>query len=223
MNIIGIVITAVVAFILLMTGVFFYFSRSKGSNKKYPFLLYSDDGSVVRTITGKVKIDKNNNSKKCFVFEDNDTKLPVKKPTVFINGKPHRQITIGERGEYVYLEKTKIDRSSYLSSALSSEDVAVATSLILENNREFDNPMQKTTAALVIGMAVIALLIMIGNVYVTITMVSNSDNLVASAKEISEGVKGLKDASMINAEVAETNAAIAAALTGELNITRRLE
>jgi len=223
MNIIGIVIGGVVAFIVVMIGVFWYFTRTKGSGKKIPFLLYNDDGTVAKTLNAKVKVDKHNRSDRTFVFEENPSVLQIKKPTLYLNGVGYRQITLGARGEYVYLEGNRISYDDYKESALTSEDVAVATSLILENNREFENPMQKTTAALVIGMAIIALLIMIGNIYATITLVGNSKDMLAVAQENSKTVSGLERAATTNAEVAAINAEILAGLRGDLNLTRRLE
>lgn len=222
MNIITVVAVGFGAFVLLMTGIFFFFNKTKGSGKKYPFLLYNRKGGV-REIFGKVVVDKENRTRKVFVFEDYDTVLQIKNPTLTVNKVDYRQVTLGDRGELVYLDGFRIDENNYLSGNMTPEDIAVLTSGIQENNKEFENPMAKTTAALLIGMAIIALLIMVGNVYATITLVGNSKDMAAIAKENSKTVSGLQSVAETNAGVMEQAAMILAALTEGANITRRLE
>lgn len=223
MNIMAVVGLALFGFMLLMGGVFWYFNRSKGSGKKYPFLLYNRDGSLAKKIDAKIVIDKEQKNRKVFVFESYDTKLQITPPTFYLDNVGYRQVTPGNRGELVYLKKNKITDEGYYETNMESEDVAVLSSMIVENSKEFENPMQKTTAALVIGMAVIALLIMIGNVYAVVSLVSNSGEMLSIAQENSKTISGLKSAAETNARVAETNAKIASALTGDLNLTRRIE
>lgn len=222
MNIIGVIIGGVILFIVVMALVFWYFTRTKGSGKKYDFLLYNNDGTIARMIKARVGVDKENKQRKVFIFPDNDTTLTIRAPTFYLDGKPIREITMGDRSQYVYLEGKGIDKEKHLKSSMISEEIALLSSQIIENNREFENPMQKTTAALIIGMAVIALIIMIGNIYATITLVGNSKDMLAVAKENSKTTSGLERVSETNAEVAATNAAILTALTGDLNITRRI-
>lgn len=222
MSIIGIVVIGFIAFAVVMGLVFWYFSRTKGSGKKFPFLLYDTTGRVANKIDAKIRIDPQNKSNRVFVFENNDTKLTMKPPSITIGGIGYRQITIGDRGQYVYLEGIGIDREKYLQTNLISEDIAFLTSSVLENNREFENPMAKTTAALVIGMAVIALLIMIGSIYSVVTLVNNSKEMLAVAKENSKTIATTNQAAETLNLVTEQLTAITAALTGDANLTRRI-
>lgn len=223
MSIIGIIVLGIMAFILVMSLVFWYFTRTKGSGKEYPFILYNKDGNIAQTLKAKIKVDQANKSRKVFVFEKYDTTLPIKPPTLYLNAVGFRQITLGNKGELVYISGNVVSQDGYLNTAMDSEDVAVFTGMILENNREFENPLNKTTAAMVIGMAVIALLIMVGTVYSSVTLVGNSKEMLAVAKETGDAVKGLQAITGTLADVVEQNARIAAALTGDKNLTRRLE
>lgn len=222
MNFIVIIVLSVLAFILLMSGVFWFFSRNKGSNKKYPFLLYNNDGSAARKIEAKIRLNPDNKTEKVFVFREFDTKIQVKEPTFTQQGIAFREVKIGQRGELVLLSGHNINNEEYLNTAMESEEVTVATGTIIENNREFNNPMEKTTATLIIGMAVIALLIVGGCVYCVITLVNNSGKMLEAAKETSKTASALETASATNGEVTAQLANIAAALTGDLNLTRRL-
>lgn len=222
MNPIGYALIGVGAFALLSIFVFWYLNKTKGSGKKYGFLLYNETGTQARKLEAKIIIDPSNISKKVFSFEGNDTKLPIRSPTLQVGGKSFREVVMGRKGEMVYLEKRKIDDEKYLSTSLSSEDVAVYTGMILENNREFDNPLAKTTATMIISMAFIAFLIIVGCVYSTITLVQNSKTMAEAAKENSKAVSGLNSAADTMNSIAEQQTMIVAALTGEANITRVL-
>jgi len=222
-NIMALVGGGLLLFMLVMGGIFWYYSRTKGSGKKIPFLLYNREGTLAKKLNAKIKVAKDNKSKKVFVFEENDTELPIQNPSLFIDGVGYRQVTYGNRGEFVYVHAGGIDDNDYLSSVMSGEDVAVFTGMILENNREFENPMAKTTAALIIGMAMVALIIMIGTIYSTITLVGNSKDMASIAKENSKTISGLQSTTETLSLIAEQNAQITAALTGNENLTRRLE
>ncbi len=222
MNVIGYALIGVGAFALLSIFIFWYLNKTKGSGKKYAFLLYNETGTQARKLEAKIVIDPNNKSKKVFSFEGNDTTLPIRPPTLQVGNKSYREIIMGRKGELVYLEKRKIDDKDYLNTSLSSEDVAVYTGMILENNREFENPLAKTTATMIISMAFIAFLIIVGCVYCTITLVQNSKTMLEAAKENSKSVSGLNSAANTMNGIAEQLTQIAAALTGDLNLTRTI-
>jgi len=222
MNVIGYAAIGVGGFAIVISFVFWYLNSTKGAGKKYLFLLYDRLSSRVKVIEGKIRVDASNKSKKVFAFEGNDTTLPIRPPTLSIGKNSYREITIGQKGELVYLEGRKINDDNYLATSMSGEDVAVFTGMILENNREFENPLAKTTATMIIAMAFIAFLIIVGCVYSTITLVSNSKTMVEAAKENSKAVSGLVSAADTMNSIAEQLTQVAAALTGDLNLTRTI-
>ena len=222
MNVIVIALIAVGGFALLITFIFIYFNKSKGSGKKYPFLLYNRDGTRATEINAKVRIDPENKSAKCFAFEGYDTKIAIKEPTFFMGSKWFREVKIGKKGELVLLSGHTIDEDDYVKTSMNSEEVTVLTSTIIENNREFNNPLEKSTATLVVSMAIIAFLIVIGSVYSVVTLVGNSEEMLEIAKENTKNVNSLERIATANTEITAQLTTIASMLLGE-NYTRRIE
>lgn len=223
MQIFLMVIIGVIGFILLLGGIFWYFKKQGGGGAQHEFLLFSTDGATAKNIKGRIKVDEVNRSKKEFVFENYSTKLPIKPAQLTINGKGYRLLRVEDKGELHYLKGITIGNDDYLATALNPEEKQIALAAILENNQEFQNPMSKTQAALMVSMMILVLVVVIATVYGVGSLVANSKDMASIAKVQKEVMSSVHGSVLVLSEITAQNAAIVAALTGDANITRRVD
>lgn len=207
--------------VLIGGGILFFFLLRGGRRKKFPFILYSLDGEKATIITARVKIDKQNPSKKVFFFENFDATLDIREPTWYFGGTAYRECMQDHNGELQYIKRDKIDKDK-LRLAIAPEEKALALYRYKENQRRYENPMDKTSAAILISGFILVLLIMIGIIYSTIAYAGAIKNVVTVAKEVSKTADTVSAISQTNQDTTEQLVAIAAALTGDINLTRRV-
>lgn len=208
--------------LLILGGAAFYFFFMRKRGKKFPFMYYSLDGDKAKIVPADLKIDPQNPSKKIFYFSDIDAELPVQKPTLYFEGKWLRECVQDDNGELQYLQRQKIDNSEYLSISIRPEEKALALYRYKENQRRYENPMTKANAMLLISGFILVLLIMIGVIYSTIAFANAAAKQTEVAKDNLEATKVNQRIAEVNQGVTEQLASIAAALTGNANITRQI-
>lgn len=222
MQIITMVLIGVFGFVLLVGGVFWFFSKQSGSGKKYPFLLFNGDGSIAKKIDGAVKISADNKNKKEFVFEEYGTVLEIRKPQLTISGVGYRLVGVNNKSELHYLDALSIDEKKYLKTALSPEEKTLVMGGFLENESEFRNPMNKAQAAMIVSMMVLTLIVVVGTIYGVGSLVSNSKDMADIAKANKAVADSLAAAANVQSELVAQLASVAAALTGDTNLTRQV-
>jgi len=197
-------------------GALFFF---KGS-KKHEFLYYSLDGMNIKKILAKVKQDATNTQKTVFKFE-NGNELTQRNPTAFLNGKPFREVTQDDNGEYVYI-KRGFDKTKYLALALMPEEKSIALNRYKENQKSYDTGTSKLQAAMVIGLFLLLLINIFASVYLVTQSYLKIDDINEISKETNKYAAAMKETTNIMVGVTEQQAQITAALTGDVNLTRRL-
>ncbi len=204
---------------LLALGAWFFF-KSKGS--KFKFLLYSRDGKSTTVIEAVVKIDSENKSKKTFVFKDHAGELMIRAPTLFMNGKPFREITYADDGDLAYIEGKEVDRTLYLKKALMPEEKQITLFRMKENNKRYENPIDKYQAILMGAMLIVVLLLVVGIIYVTTTYVKNIKVVTELAKDNLKTTSALSSIADIFKSISEQQVTITAMLTNNSNILRQI-
>ncbi|MCK4522455.1 MAG: hypothetical protein KAU20_07820 [Nanoarchaeota archaeon] len=245
-NVLMIIIIVVVGIFVLLGGILLYFWKKSG--KKFPFILYSPNGERADIIYARVRIDPENPANKQFVFDTLDSPLTIKRPTIFLNGIPHREITFNKLSEYNYLKNqgikvdekkkeelenqerdvyqyvdgTKIDNKAYLEKCLEPEEKQIAISRLKENTRRYQDPMNKYAAYTLIGTFVMSFLICVCMGYCFFKVGDITDDVVTIAKEQDESIKVLNHVATTNQQTTEQLTGIAAALTQNKEITRQI-
>lgn len=211
----------ILLFVLLALGggLIWFLKKSKG---KHPFLLYSLDGFRVQTLNAQVKKDPKNPSNKRFFFPGISDSLSIRAPSKWIGNKAYREVYFNDNGELSYVKDTIINKEGYYKINILPEEKALALHRYKENAARYENPMNKTQAAMVIVGMLLVLLLAMGIVYASITYVNASKNFAVVSEKNAEVQKSTKETAIIMKDLAETNIQIAAALTGNVNLTRKL-
>jgi len=211
-----------VVLVMIAAGVIFFWLKRKNKGKKFPFILHSLDGEKARMLGAIVKVDKQNSSKKVFYFPEFDDELPIKEPTWYFAGTAYREVTQDRNGELQYLDRHKIDKEKYLKVSIDPEEKALALYRYKENMRRYENPMDKASAAMLISGFVLVFLIMIGVIYSTISFANSAKSNVEFVKEQNKGIAQLKAVAESQERTTEQLVTVAALLTGNNTIIRKI-
>lgn len=204
--------------LLIFLGWAFFFRQKK----KYPFLLYSRDCKHRKIVYAQLKIDPGNKENKRFFFPGNDTTLELREPTAFQGGVSYREIMQNPNGGYSYVKGAEINDKDYLELSLSPEEKALALARIKENEARHANPMSKTQAAMIITGFILILILTIGIIYSTISYVGAGKNVIKVVKENGKLVNTLDGTAQRIEGITAQQAAITAALTKDVNLTRQV-
>lgn len=215
MQIIVIAILIVIGVTIPLGIIAFFIFRSKGS--KHPFILLSRDGKSANVVTAVLKTDPQNSSKKQFVFSTLNTFLPIAKPNWYFNRIGYRIITQDNKGDYSYVEPKLVE--STFEFGLTPEEKELALFRYRENQKRYENPMNKMQAAMVIAGFILVLIIMIGVIYSTIAYVNASSNVVKMTHELNEMAKTNHQAIQTMQQISLQQTQIIASLQGQGNVT----
>lgn len=234
--------------ILVAIGIFVYFKKKGGA--KHPFILYSLDGTRMRIIEGFVRKDPENPHNTRFFFKELDASLEIRPPTTWLNNVAHREIIYNDLGEvsyiknngikideaydnkknreqqkdgsFQYVTKTVIDKKAYKDLAIEPEEKALALHRYKETLKQYENPLSKAQAYMLIGGFILVIIIMVGIIYSTVSYVKASESQLKMVDKIAEITVNNKDMTNVNKQIVEQLTAIAAALTGDMNLTRQI-
>lgn len=220
MVIVGIIVLFI--FLLIIGGVLTFWLMSRKKGKKFCFLLYAKNGSQITKKYAIVKTDPSNKNNKRFFFLDSDQNLDIVPPSVYIDGIPHREIIMTKLSEFKYLGDTIIDDTLSIKKAILPEEKALALFRYKENTKRYDNPMSKTSAAILIGGFILIFLLLMGIIYATISFVKASGDMVEMAKQNNEVTTSNSQVVGSLTEITQQMVMISAQLGSNLNITRRI-
>lgn len=190
--------------------------------KNYPFLLYSRNCKDRRVIYAALKVDPNNKENKLFAFPGVDTRLALREPTCFQDGKGYREIIQNKAGGYSYIKGAKLDEKEYIQLSLNADEKALALHRLKENEARYQNPMGKMQAAVLITGFIMIILLSIGIIYSTIAYVGAGKHVV-KVVETNNKMQTTQTAQLDRmAVITEQLTAITGALTSDYNITRRV-
>lgn len=251
-NILMVVGLGLLAFILLLAGSYFYIKMKSG--KKFLFLLWNRTGTEATIINAKIKVDPENKANKMFFFDQLDSPLPIKPPSIKIGGVYYRQITFNELSEFNYLENKglfkdksqdyidkfkeqsqnrtvkvphyiepgEIDDTYYKRMALTGEEKQVTLSRYKEYQKRYADPMNKYQAMSLVMLLLMTIIITASVIISTYQLVGNSKTMVEVNKESQKVANSIKASTDVLNEISLQNTAMISALTGDVNLTRRL-
>lgn len=207
--------------LILLGGGFVWWLMKKKRSKKFNFFFYSKDGKRSRVINAIVKIDSENASKKVFYFAEFDSELSIRDPSFEFEGKLYRECMQDPNGDLQYVERSDIDNKK-LELAILPEEKALALYRFKENQRRYDNPLNKATAGLLIGGFILVFLIMLGVIYSTIAFGNSAVKQVETAKVNHEVAQTNLAVAETNRDIVEQLVTVAALLTNNKSVTRIL-
>lgn len=170
---------------VLLTGVggLIWWLNSKSWNIR--FHLVTSQG--LKEVKGKRITSKTNKSQRFFVFKNNTTKLHIKEPNGYYNGKPTRFITYSPNGDYVYLESFEPDKNNYLKYSLEPEERELSLWRFQENQKSYGSVDKMAIASLFTNIALVVI-IAIAVIYSVISFTKNADTFAEIAKNNRETV-----------------------------------
>ena len=230
------VITVIVVLFFGLSGVtIWYFNRR--SKFRFSFRVWSKDLISSRVVKARITVDKENKNKRSFTFKDNPSILVMRDPSHWSNGRSERWVLADESGEYQYINpvgklltykdqvlengemNTKIkpvDDVLYLQTRLKPTNKMLALEQMRNNQKRYDGA-NGAVAAVVFGAIMLGILIAVGNIYATGTMIKHSDVIndnVNVMKDIQEGYSSF----MIDfSEVMETTTLNLGYIYGQIN------
>lgn len=110
----------IVGFIIVIGTIYLVLKRQ---SYKFNFLLFSRDGKHVRLLKAKIVVDKLNKKVKKFRFKGSDRTVSVREPTTTWDGRPARQITIDDAGEYVYISDSYISETGVITKGEDGKEI----------------------------------------------------------------------------------------------------
>jgi uncharacterized membrane protein YciS (DUF1049 family) len=167
---------------LVVGGIILYYFWKRSAGKKYDFLLYSSDAKTITIVKADVSVNPENVNDKLFTFANNTSKLEIRKPSRFIDGKPYREITFDNEGKYCYLTQTSFDEKK-LEMSLQPEEKQIALFRLKESQERYKNPMEKLTAITLIAGFIMCLIIIGGVLFCTIKFSSQIGTIAEIAKD----------------------------------------
>ena len=222
MSIIMWLVIGVGALIVVFTITFFVLKKNSKAGKNL-FLLYrTRDSSQAEIIQGEIIVDKSNPSKKEYNFPQYNTRLPVTRPTKRIGGTWYRQVYVNNLGQLSYVTGSFLRDDGAEESKLKIEEKQLALYMFKEYQEQYQNPINKTQAVLVVAMFILAFIATAGAIYVTVTFAGNTTDIVTIAKENKEVSVTNKQNTAIMIDLVERLDVIASKLTGEYNFTRQI-
>jgi hypothetical protein len=172
------------------------------NKKKYSFvfLLYSTDLKSSNIIKAKIVKDKNNDKLRHFVFKENNSKLEVREPNGFFNGKPVREITFDNTGDYVYLSKQKSE--GFVNYSMDPTDKNLYLHMMKDNANKYPL-IDKSVMMAFAGLIIIGIFIVVGFIYVFashVKMGAMLQDTASTIKDISSTNIGIADAQLRTSE-----------------------
>lgn len=192
---VGLILGIVGFVVLLAIGLYIFMRMSKKKSFRYPFLLSTRDCKHYTLLFARIITDDKNNKIKKFMFADEKT-IDISQPTTTYNGKPCRQITYNDSGEYVYISDSyvsskgiatvdkegnpiiisgSVDKSYHLQEISPQERELIARQ-IEDNHREY-NVLDRAELFQMVGKIIFGVLIMIGIVYMVIQFAKTTDTI----------------------------------------------
>jgi hypothetical protein len=190
------------------------FNRKKS---KVAFIFYSKDGRSRNIIYGKVVTSTENSSEQMFYLPKYKTKLNIRQPTCYIEGRPFREIGYDSKGEINYIEVAKegIDNKSYLDLGLTPEEKIVSLQRYKDNRRRYEQNLNKWQTISSIIFIIIMILAIIGVIVMTIQMKKIATENVEAAKIYKEIEQSkAKDIEVLN-KIAEYQLQVMSSECGE--------
>ena len=196
----------IVGFVLLLGigGVGFYLLYRR-SNFKHVFRVWSRDLSSSVIVRAKIEVDKENKSSRIFVFKDNPSRLILRDPQHWNNGKPERWVVPDESGEYQYLSPSSkvllarevvdpttnkstvkaIDDARYMQTRLHPVDKQLALEAMRNNQKRYETT-DKAGIITFMSLIVLAAIIMIAGIYIFSVATKNIVALGDSASDLKD-------------------------------------
>ena len=178
------------AVVLCFAGLGFYLMWKK-NQYRFSFRLWSSDMKNSRLIKGRIKTDDSNKKYQYFAFKDNNTRLEITSPTTFENGKPVRQITYSDTGDYTYIEGVSLDKTKTLNFELKPTHKTLYLQMLKDNQTKY--PLLNKGLMLSYGaLIIVGLLIVVGFIYTFATNVRQADQLIQLSNKNSEVIEAME-------------------------------
>jgi len=199
--------------ILILTGLFIYFSaRNKGN--KFLFKLHLPDERNTRDVYAVLRRDPNHPAQKEFYFKDYNLRLTFRAPNRYENGKSVRDIAFNDKQEFEYITVGGIE-NNHITRGLDPEEKQIALHRLKEYSGRYDNDMSRKQALQffgMIGMTIIMVIALTVSVVFYARAVGDSVDVAQANKEVAASLNTV--ASQI-ADVTEEQAIITALLRQE--------
>lgn len=207
--------------LLAISGAVLWFLWKRSRNK-HKFLLYSKDGLNVRVIGANIKVNKENKADKMFDFPDGNCQLPIDKPTRFLDGKPYREITYDQEGNYCYLKGTTFDENK-LNLTLHPDEKQIALFRLKEYQERYKDPVDKFQAISMIMQLIMVFIIAGGCIFCFVKAGTMLDTIAEVVKETNKNAEIAGATTAKQLQIMEQMAAMqGATIAPNGSITRQL-
>jgi len=222
MNVLMWVGIGMVSFMIIAAITFIIMKRKNGGGKNL-FLLYrTADTTISEVITGEIHIDKANSNKKEYYFVGFNSRLPIIKPTRRVAGVWYREVYLNKHGELSYVNGHSLNIQGHEQNMLSVPEKQLALYMYKEYQEQYQNPVNKAQAVMIVTMFMLAFIATAGAIYTTITFANNTGDIVTIAKENSEVATTNGATTKALVDLVQRLDVITARLSGEVNITRQI-
>lgn len=157
---------------------------------RFDFELYSRDMKSSTSVKGRIKTDESNKKYRYFAFKNTDSRLEIKEPDFFKNGKPIRRITYDTTGEYIYVEGVEVDNKDYLKYRLKPEH----KTLYLQGLKDYANKYSLVNKAMLVtfaGIIILGVFLTVGFIYTFASNIKQGEQLMSISKTNGEVVDGI--------------------------------
>jgi hypothetical protein len=173
----GIGYAIVLGTVVLCIGGYLFYRLWQKNRYRHQFRLYSTDLSNSRLIKARIKTDESNKKYQYFYFKENNSRLEIQSPNGSEEGRPIRNITYSDTGDFIYLNKPVLNKDKALEYELKPTHKTLYLQMLKDNQNKYPL-LNKALMASFGAIVVVGLMIVVGFIYTFASNIEQGKQLV---------------------------------------------